>query len=147
MSNDTEDRIIEDGATIIDYSTDVGSQDAPNPLPTGEYTGTVTAAVAKVSTTSGKPNAMFTYSITPEQYPVDYSDGNPDGETMSLYVSLADLPRPRFKMKKHCEAHGVVASKQIDLNAFIGQEAKLTIVHEAYEGVMQAKIKRVSAID
>ncbi len=53
----------------------------------------------------------------------------------------------KFRMRKHCEAHGVVASKQVDLNDFVGKEVKITIKHEPYEGVMQHRISKISSID
>jgi len=131
--------------SIVEFSEDLSTQEAPNPLPIGKYRGTVRAAEVKLSQKDKKYGAV-TYFISPDQYPADYTDGNPEGTTLVYRrLGLEDNPQARFGARKFCEMHGVVPSRSIDMNSFVGTEALLHIKHEPYEGIQRAVIDKVSA--
>lgn len=132
--------------TIVEFSEDVSTAEAPAPLPLGEYIGTVRAAEVKISQKEKKYGAI-TYFISPEQYPADFTDGNPDGTSLVYRkLGLEDTPQARYNARKFCEVHSVVPSRSIDLSAFVGTEARLHIKHERYEGIDRAVIDKVSPV-
>ncbi len=137
----------EDLGSIIEYSEDLAEQEAPEPLPPGEYDGTILRCEAKISNTSGKKYAAVTFNIPVEQFPPDYpSENNPDGATV-IYrmVPLGDNPRARFQTKRFVEAIGATPGKRIDLNDWVGLSARVGIQNEDYEGVPREVITRVTA--
>jgi hypothetical protein len=129
------------------YTMDRSLADAerPKPLPIGEYRGEVRGAELKTSS-KGKPMLVIQYFIDPSQFPADYTDGNPDGETLSVFQSLVQTPRNRYLLKQFCLMHGVAPSNQIDTTAFIAQNVILAVSHEEYEGMEQARGKPVRAV-
>lgn len=137
-----------DTPSIVSYSEDVSQQDAPAPLPVREYIGTVKTAEVKDSQKTGKQYLQINFHVGPDQYPADFTDGNPDGETLSwMRTPISDDPRGRFAMKSLCQILGVVSSKQVDLNDMIGKDAKLVIKHSQYEGQNRAEIAKLLAVD
>lgn len=132
-------------SSVYEFSQDIATAEAPPPLPVGEYRAQVRSVVAAVSKSSGKPMMMLTYSISPDQYPADYTEGNADGETLTYYHPLEDTPRNRFRLRKFCEMHGVAASRRINLPDFIGQDVIMNVSHEDYQGLPQARGNPVRA--
>jgi hypothetical protein len=129
------------------YTMDKSLADAerPKPLPIGEYRGEVRNAELKMSS-KGNPMLVLQYFVDASQFPPDYTDGNPDGETLMVYQSLSQTPRNRYLLKQFCLMHGVAPSNQIDTTAFIAQNVILQVTHEEYEGIDQARGKPVRAI-
>jgi hypothetical protein len=130
--------------SIIEYDTDLNEAEAPGPLPKGDYTGEIRGAEQK---TSGKGNEYInvTFFIDADQYPADYTEGNPDGTILSFgRLSPENTARARWSMKKFVEGIGGTMGKTLDLNSWLGLRAKVTVVNEDYEGVLQAKISKVS---
>ena len=129
------------------YTMDKSLADAerPKPLPVGEYRGEVRDASLKVST-KGNKMLVVQYYIDPSQFPPDYTDGNPDGETLTVFQSLLQTPRNRYLLKGFCLMHGVAPSNQIDTTAFIAQSVILQVTHEEYEGMDQARGKPIRAV-
>lgn len=134
-----------DISSVYEFSQDIASAEAPPPLPVGEYRASVRSVEAAVSKSSGKPMMVLTYSISPDQYPADYTEGNADGETLTYYHPLEDTPRNRFRLRKFCEMHGVAASRRINLPDFIGQDVIMNVSHEDYQGLPQARGNPVRA--
>ncbi len=132
-------------SSVYEFSQDIASAEAPPPLPVGEYRASVRSVEAAVSKSSGKPMMVLTYNISPDQYPVDYTEGNADGETLTYYHPLEDTPRNRFRLRKFCEMHGVAASRRINLPDFIGQDVIMNVSHEDYQGLPQARGNPVRA--
>jgi hypothetical protein len=131
--------------TIVEFSEDLSTVEAPVPLPVGEYIGTVRAAEVKLSQKEKKYGAI-TYFISPDQYPADYTDGNPEGTTLVFRkLGLEDTPQARWFARKFCETHGVVPSRSIDVSSFVGTEARLHIKHERYEGIDRAVVDKVAS--
>ncbi len=132
--------------SIIEFSVDLNKQEEPEPLPAGEYTGTIRAAVQKLSQRETHYGEIA-FFIDADQYPADYTEGNADG--MTLYfrrVSFEDNPMARYGVKRFCENIGAPLGKKIDLSEWVGLEAVLDIVHETYEGSRRAQITKVRSI-
>ena len=131
--------------TIVTFSENIADAPPPVPLPAGEYIGVVRSAEVKRSNKE-KLYGAITYFISPDQYPPDYTDGNPEGTTLVYRrLGLEDTIPGRFHARKFCEVHGVIPSNQLDVSSFIGTEARLHIKHEMWEGLLRATIDKVSA--
>lgn len=131
--------------SIIEYSVDLNEQNAPEPLPARDYPAEIRAAERKVSKTSGNEYPAIKFFIAPENYPADFTEGNPNGEVLDYNrLSLADTPQARYRMRKFLEAIGGPLGKSLDLNALVGLTATVTIDHEEFEGVKRAVITKVS---
>lgn len=133
-------------SSVYEFSTNVGDAKPPQPLPTGEYRATVRSIEPAISKSSGKPMAVLAYFVSPDQYPADYTDGNPEGTTSNVYMSLEDSPRNIWQLKQMCEMHGVVASKRINLTEFMGQDVIVNVTHEEYQGLPQARFRPVRSV-
>ena len=132
-------------ASILEFSTDVASAEAPAPLPIGEYTAEIRGAERK---TSAKGNAYgsVTFYIPSEQYPIDFTEGDPDGIVLPFNrVAVEDTPAARYRLRKFCEAIGAKASNKINMNDWIGNTATVVVEHETFEGETRAVIKKVIA--
>lgn len=130
--------------SIIEYDVDLSEAEAPVPLPPGDYPAEIRSAERKTSG-AGNEYVNVTFIIHPEAYPADYTEGSEDGTILSYgRLSPENTQRARWNMKKFCEAIGVTMGKSLDLNAWLGQSAIVTVVNEPYEGVDQAKIKKVN---
>ena len=134
----------DDNESIIEYSEDIATTERPDPLPVGEYIADIREAKKK----SGPKGAYASiqYFISADQYPADYTDGNPDGTTLSGYgFSLEDNARARFAVRQYFENVGLPApGKRLDLTVLVGQQVKLGVEHEPYNGAMQPRIRSVS---
>lgn len=135
-----------DVPSIIEYSKSLADQEQPQPLPAREYRMSVRGAAGHRSKQSGKDNVKLTFFVSPDQYPVDYIDGNPDGTTLDLYRSTEDTPMARWMMRQTLEALGMPLSKRLEVNEFIGRECIGTVEHEQFEGRMNARIKAIRAL-
>lgn len=128
---------------IIEYTEDLSEATEPQPLPAGDYTGEIRGVEAKTSD-KGNRYISVAFFIEPEQYPADYTDGNPDGTTMSYNrLSPEANQRARWNMKKFCEAIGVPLTSKIDLNEWIGKTAIIEVINGSYEGSPTAQIKKI----
>lgn len=136
---------MEEFSSIVEFSIDLKKQEAPEPLPAGEYTGTVRKAEVKESQ-RGTMYAAVSFHIPADQYPADFKDGSDDGLTLIFRrVGLEDNPQARYGTKRFIESIGAPLSKKIDVNEWVGMEAALDVVLDTYEGVTRAVIDRVRA--
>ena len=136
----------DDNMSIIEFSDDISTAEAPEPLPAGEYLATITKVELKTSQ-RGTKYAAVTFVIAPEEFPADYPLENaPDGKTVVYRrCSLEDNPQARFMLRNFCEAIGATASKRIDLNEWFNLTAMVQIDQDEYEGVKRENIVRISA--
>lgn len=135
----------EEFSSIVEFSIDLNKQEAPEPLPTGKYTGVIRNAEVKESQ-RGTMYAAVAFHIGADQFPPDYKDGNDDGMTLVYRrCGLEDNPQARYGAKRFIEAIGAPLSKKIDVSEWIGMEAALEVEHDTYEGVTRAAISRVHA--
>ena len=132
-------------SSIVEFSVDLKNQDAPEPLPSGKYTGVIRNAEIKESQ-RGTRYAAVSFHISADQFPADYKDGSDDGLTL-IYrrVGLEDNPQARYGTKRVIEAIGAPLSKSIDVSEWVGMEAALEVEHDTYEGVTRAVVNRVHA--
>ena len=134
-----------DLSSIVNFSVNLKDVEAPNPLPAGEYTGAIRGAEVKESQ-RGTIYGAISFFIGAEQYPADFTDGNPDGMTLVYRrVSLEDNPQARYGCKRFVESIGAPLAKSVNVDEWVGMEASLEVVHEQYEGVTRPVIARVRA--
>jgi len=133
--------------SIIEFSKDVSSQEAPEPLPVGDYVGEVIAVEAKTSA-KGNLYLSMTFNIDPSDYPADYIEGDPSGTRLSYNrLLLTDTPPARYALRSFCEAVGArVPARQFDPSDLMGVRGMLTITHDEYEGQKRAQISKVSGV-
>ena len=130
--------------SILEYSEDVSTAEAPPPLPARIYPAQVVGASAKVSKNTGNMYVNLLTRISPDAYPVDYTMGNPDGTTLPYNRTIiADTYEGRYRMRLLCEALGVQPSRNVDLNQFMGCACRVEIVHDKFEGVDRHQINAV----
>jgi len=132
--------------SIIEFSEDISKAEAPVPLPVGEYPFEIRKAEGKVAATTGNKYAAVTLFVSADNYPADYVDGNPDGETL-IYrgISLEDTPRARHNIRKFMEAIGApIKGAKVDMNSWIGLTGVAGVAHEAYEGEDRAVVKSIN---
>lgn len=117
----------------------------PPPLPVGEYVATVSGAEIREGKSSGNPYLSLMLTVSPDQYPADYAKfGDPMGTTLSYNrTSLVDSHMARYRYHKLCGAFGVVASKDVDANQFMGRTATIVVEHEEYEGEQRAAVRSI----
>lgn len=132
--------------SVIEFDEDIGSAEAPVPLPVGDYPAEIRGATHKTGQTSGKAYGAVQFFIAPEAYPADFTEGEPDGTVLTYnMVSLENTPTARFRLKRFLEAIGAPAGKKIDLNDWVGRSATVTIGHDEFEGIPRAVISKVTA--
>lgn len=135
-----------DLGSVYEFSEDLSKQEQPMPLPVGDYRATVQGVEQAISKNSGKRMMVLTYTVAPDQYPADYTEGNPDGEQFKVYVSLTDDARTRFRIRKLCEMHGVTPARTLNLPDFIGQEVIVNVTHEEYQGEQRARVAPIRQV-
>ena len=69
--------------SIVEFSSDLSKAEAPEPLPVGEYEANITTAEIKTSQ-KGTRYAEIRWNVSPDQYPADYGDGNPNGSLNNI---------------------------------------------------------------
>lgn len=129
--------------SIIEYDVSLADAEAPVPLPIGDYAAEVRGAEIKTSA-KGNKYVNVTFFIPPEQYPADFTEGNPDGMTFTYgRLSPDNTTQARWGMKKFCESIGAELGSKLDLNDWMGKSGVVSIVHEDYEGQTRAKVGKV----
>ena len=129
---------------VVEDSLSLKDQAAAKALPANNYIGVITAAEKRMSQ-RGTMYGAITFVISPDQYPADYTEGNPNGAIIVYRrVSLEDHPQARYGCRRFCEAISAPLGKRIDVNEWVGLEAKLEVGEETYEGVTRALIMRVN---
>lgn len=132
------------GVSIMEFSVDLQEQEAPPPLPVGQYPAEIISATSKVSQTSGNTYAAIQFRINSDDYPADYVDGDPDGTVLNFNrVVLEDSPQARYRIRKFLEAVGGRLGRSLDLSDLLGLTGVVEIVHDEFEGEKRAQIKRV----
>ena len=132
--------------SVIEYQDDIANAKAPSPLPIKKYHASIVEAKKMTSVAKGTKYAAVTFLVPSDQYPMDYTDGAPDG-TKVVYrrVSLEANPMGMFGLKRFLQAIGAPAGRRIDLKDWIGRAATIEIAHTVYEGQQRHEIKAVEA--
>ena len=130
-------------SSVIEFATNLAEVEAPKPLPAGLYDATIQSAEPMTSKDGLKTMAKVTYSISADQYPVDYTDGNPNGTTLTQYIMLEKDARSMYALKRFIMGIGAPLSNSVDLNTWVGLTCKLNVVNEMFEGNEVARVKGV----
>lgn len=130
--------------SVLEFSSPIADAKKPLPLPPGDYIGTIREAKIMLSQ-NNKKYVNVVFFIPPQQYPVDYTDGSPDGMTMSYgLVSGEDTPRGRWSQKAFAEALGLPAPQtKVDVTEWLNIDAKLHVVADTYQGERTSKIGKI----
>lgn len=136
----------DDIKSIIEYDEDLENAEAPPLLPKGQYPAEIRGAERKASKSKeGAEYVNVTFYISPDDYPADFTDGDADGVVLSyMRLNPANTVKARFGMKKFASSIGVTLGKKLDLNDWIGKTAIVTVDHEAYDGMDQMRITKVT---
>lgn len=134
---------MEELSSVIEFEEDLSTVEAPKPLPAGLYDATIQSAEPQMSKDGLKLMAKVMYSISADQYPVDYTDGNPNGTTLTQYIMLGKDARSKYALKKFIMGIGAPLSNTVDLNTWVGLTCKIEVVNELYEGMETARVKGV----
>ena len=131
-------------SSIMRFSQDIASAEAPPPLPARQYKAEVIGASIRPAASSGVPYLNLQFRIPAEEYPADFPDGDPDG-TVLYYnrIPTEDKPRNRYLIRRAMERLGGPLSMEIDCNALIGLWANIEVVHQEYEGEQRASISKL----
>lgn len=139
-------RKMPDGVSIMEFSQDLSTQEAPPPLPAGTYPAEIISAAFKVSATSGNTYCAIQFKISPDSYPADFTEGDPDGTTLSYNrLVMEDSPQARWRLRKFLEAVGGRLGKSFDPSDILGLAGNIEVANETFEGEPRAQIKRVVA--
>lgn len=132
--------------SVVEYSISLDKQEAPKPLPSNNYRAVISAAEKRVSARE-TIYAAVTFNISADQYPADFTEGNPNG-TVIVYrrCSLEDHPQARWGCRRFCEAIGAPLGKRIDVSEWVGLEANVEVGEDTYEEVTRPVIMRVNPI-
>jgi hypothetical protein len=129
--------------TLFHFEQDIALQEAPQPLPVGTYRAVIRNVVAAPGKRDpSSHNAEVHFHISPDQYPVDYTEGEADGTTLRYYVSLANRPQSRYALRGFLTAIQAPMGREIDLTSWLGLECMVRVEHEEYEGRMMARVGR-----
>lgn len=131
--------------SVMELDFDLNDAKPPVPLPEGEYRATVRAIERAISKNSGKDMAVVDYFVSPDQFPPDFTDGNPDGEVLRTYISMdMSVPRNRYRWKQLHQMHGVrIIPGRLDLTAFIGRDVIVQVTHEDYQGEPRPRVNPI----
>ena len=137
-------KMSEDTTSIMEFSEDLSTAEAPPPLPVGEYPARIVKSETKVSKAGNKYLALV-WLVEPESYPADFEEGNPEGETFQFNrVTLIDTPLGRYRLRRFNEAVGAPNTRHIDPNDYMDLTATITITHSMWEGDMRAECAKVT---
>jgi hypothetical protein len=131
--------------SVMEFSAPIADAKKPLPLPAGDYRGTIREAKIMLSAKNTKYVNLAVF-IPASQYPVDYTDGNPEGTTLNyMRISGEDTPRGRWSVKAFFEAIGLPApGSKVDLTELLNTDVTVHVNHTLYEGEKQAQIAKVS---
>jgi hypothetical protein len=132
--------------SILSFSEDISEAKPPAPLPPGPYPAEIIGAQMRVSATTGKEYAQITFRINADSYPADFTEGDPDGTTLSYNrLQADDTAQSRHRWRVFLEKCGGPLGRSVDLNALVGLTATVEITHQEYEGEQRAQIARIAA--
>jgi len=130
---------------ILAFSEDITNAPPPVPLPVGPYPAEIIGAQRRTST-SGNEYVQIMMRINAESYPADFTDGDPDGTTLSYNrLQVDDTGVNRHRWRVFMEKCGGPLGRNIDLGALIGLTCTVEITHQEYEGEQRAQIARILA--
>lgn len=131
--------------SILSFSDDITNAPPPTPLPVGPYPAEIIGAQKRVSST-GNEYVQIPMRINPENYPADFTDGDPDGIVLMYNrLQVEDNGVNRHRWRVFMERVGGPMGRNIDLGSLVGLTCTVEITHQEYEGEMRAQIARILA--
>jgi hypothetical protein len=133
--------------SIIEFSRDLDEQGEPELLPTGDYPCEIAEASFKISNTSGNTYLALRLRISPDSYPPDFTEGEPDGTdvTYNRLVVQPESAQNRWRLKKFLQTIGAKAGKSLDPSELIGLTCTLHVEQNEYEGEKQLQARKILA--
>ena len=129
--------------SIIEFSSSIADAEAPVPIPAGEYPAEIRSAEPATSE-KGNRYAKISLYISPDSYPADFTDGDPDGTQLTYNrLSLNDDARSRYRLRKFLETVGLTPGQSVDLNDWMGLAVTVRIKHGEWEGEKRAEVERI----
>lgn len=129
--------------SIIEFSSSIADAEAPVPIPAGEYPAEIRSAEPAISE-KGNRYAKISLYISPDSYPADFTDGDPDGTQLTYNrLSLNDDARSRYRLRKFLETVGLTPGQSVDLNDWMGLAVTVRIKHGEWEGEKRAEVERI----
>lgn len=130
---------------IIELDQNLEDYEEPELLPPGFYTGEIQEVEIRQNQKGTGRYYAVKFVVPPSQFPAQYDVENwPEG--CPLYYNLVRVPRAGDRravsnLRKFIQKLGLSAStNRIDPNEWIGQQAKLKVVHNEYQGVVRENI-------
>lgn len=143
LQRNEEKKTMSEVPSVVQFSEDLASAEAPVPLPPGDYPATIRAAEIKTSQ-KGNKYCSVQFFIAAESYPADFTEGDPDGMILVYNnVQMEDNQRARYRLRKFIEAIGGKLGASVDVNDWIGLTATVSVQHDTWEGEVRASIGKV----
>lgn len=130
---------------ILELDQNLEDYDEPELLPPAYYVGEIQSVEIRQNQAGTGKYFAIKFIVPPEKFPASYDVENwPEG--CPLFYNLVRVPkagdrRALSNLRKFMQKIGVsVSTNQIDPNSWIGQTAKLKVVHSEYQGVTRENI-------
>lgn len=143
-------KMSEEMETMLEFSEDIGEATLPPPLPSAQYLGEIRSAEVKVSANSGNRYADIVFCIDPTEFPADFEGAEDFPEGMILHyrrLLVEDDRTSRARLRKFIEAIGASTGAQIDMNSWVGLQARLALSITEFNGEQRNDIAAVTSAD
>lgn len=136
---------------IIELGTNLGEAEKPEELPPGDYVGEV-QDVQLQNSAAGNEYFSIKFRIPPSEIPADIADDFEDGAILywnrQLKPKDAKDRRTLFNLRKLIESFGLDSgTTTVDPDEWMGQKARLKVVHGKYQGENRAEIRSLEAAE
>lgn len=134
-----------DNPSVMEFTVDLNDQEEPQVLPDGEYPTEIVEASFKVSQNSGNTYLALRLHITPDAYPADFQDGDPDGTDLNYnrIVVKPETAQTRWRLKKFLSTVGAPIGRTLDPSVLIGLGCTVRLEQSEYDGEKRAEAKKV----
>jgi hypothetical protein len=131
--------------TIMEFAVDLAEQTEPELLPTGDYPFEIAEATFKDSQNTGNTYLALVMRISPDAYPADFTEGDPDGTTVTYnrLVVKPDKGQNRWRVRKFLEAVGAKLGRTLDPAELIGLTGTLHVEQDEYDGEKRLQVRKV----
>lgn len=146
MTEQTQSNVL---PSVKEFSKPIDEQEAPKPLPEGEYVAEVIEATRKVSNNTGREYAEIIFKVEQSRYPHDFV-GPEGGIKVRHMVMMEDTDWSRFELKKTFTALGAHLPKtRVDIQDLLGRSAIIAVKHAEYpkgSGRLKEEIKELKKV-
>lgn len=133
--------------SIIEFTRDLNEQDEPDLLPTGDYSAEIVEASFRISNSTGNTYLALKLRISPDSYPPDFTDGDPDGTDVNYnrIIIQPETSQTRWRLKKFLVNIGAKPGKSLDPSELIGLSCTLHVEQGEFDGEKQLQARKVLA--